>query len=232
VTSPTGFAGGSYAQAGARNGVPGQVPTPLAGAPPVRKPRQNRSRVTRSRLLEAAVSCLADLGYPASTVGVVAERAGVSRGALQHHFPTREALFTAAVENLARQRADEVAAELGPLHAGDTDRIIGVIFTIFTGQLFRAALALWVAAVHEPALHAQVAALEGRMGRSMHRLVVDVLGVDESQPGVRETIQATLDLARGLGLASLLSDDSARRAGIARQWAVLLQAGLSPSPLK
>jgi hypothetical protein len=38
-------------------------------------------------------------------------------------------------------------------------------------------------------------------------------------PGVRESIQATLDLARGLGLANLLTDDSNRRARIAAQWA-------------
>lgn len=172
------------------------------------------------------MTCLAELGYAASTVGVVAERAGVSRGALQHHFPTREDLFTAAVEELARIRGEEVAAELGPLRGGDPARVVDVVFTIFSGQLFRAALALWVAAAHEPALHAQVVALEARMGRAMHRLVVDVLGADESRPGVRETVQATLDLARGLGLANLLTDDSARRSRIARHWATLMQAGL------
>ena len=46
----------------------------------------------------------------------------------------------------------------------------------------------------------------------MHRLTVDLLGADESQPGVREAVQATLDLLRGLGVANLLNDDSHRRA--------------------
>jgi hypothetical protein len=52
--------------------------------------------------------------------------------------------------------------------------------------------------------------------------VVELLGVDEREPGVRETVQATLDLARGLGLANLLTDDGPRRARIARQWARIL----------
>lgn len=56
-----------------------------------RTPQQDRSRATRRRLLEAAVECLAELGWNGSTVTVVAERAGVTRGAAQHHFPTREA---------------------------------------------------------------------------------------------------------------------------------------------
>src|SRR6478736_2637455 len=64
----------------------------------MREPQQDRSRVTRQRLLEATIDCLAENGWAATTVGVVATRAGVSRGATQHHFPTREDLITAALE--------------------------------------------------------------------------------------------------------------------------------------
>jgi AcrR family transcriptional regulator len=195
---------------------------------PVREPKQDRSRATRSRLLEAAVASLAELGYPATTVAVVAERAGVSRGAAQHHFPTREALFTAALEHMAHVRADELRRELDGLPGAgpSTARIVELIFALFSGQLFRAALALWVAAAAEPALREQIVPLEARIGREVHRVVVDLLGVDETVPGVRETVRATLDLARGLGLANLLTDDSRRRARIAAQWARVVDATL------
>jgi hypothetical protein len=43
---------------------------------------------------------------------------------------------------------------------------------------------------------------------------------------VRETVQATLDLVRGLGLADLLTDDSARRTRLLNQWAVTLDRAL------
>ena len=56
------------------------------------EPKQDRSRATRQRLLEAAVSCLATRGWEASTVSVIAAEAGISRGAVQHHYPTREDL--------------------------------------------------------------------------------------------------------------------------------------------
>src|ERR687885_2968620 len=75
-----------------------------------RVPKQDRSRATRQRLLEAAVACLAEHGWAGSTVAVVAERAGVSRGAAQHHFPTREDLFTAAVEYVAEERSTALRA--------------------------------------------------------------------------------------------------------------------------
>lgn len=188
---------------------------------PTREPQQDRSRATRAKLLEAAITSLAELGYHASTVAVVAERAGVSRGAAQHHFPTRDALFTAALEHVTRVRADELQRELRDL-AGDrpsTSDVVDMTFSLYSGTLFRAALTLWVAAAAEPALREQIVPLEARIGREIHRVVVSLLGVDEREPGVRETVQATLDLARGLGLANLLTDDSRRRARIADQWA-------------
>jgi AcrR family transcriptional regulator len=199
-----------------------------AGAPvETREPQQDRSRATRARLLESAITCLADLGWSASTVAVVAEHAGVSRGAAQHHFPTREALFTAALEHVTSERGEQMRRELADRRTEiDTRAIVDLVFELFTGTFFRAALMLWVAAAAEPQLREQIVPLEARIGREVHRTVVHLLGVDEHLPGVRETVQATLDLARGLGLANLLTDDGLRREGIARQWAVMLDATL------
>jgi AcrR family transcriptional regulator len=192
-----------------------------------REPRQDRSRATHARLLEAAITCLAELGYPASTVSVVAERAGVSRGAAQHHFPTREALFTAALEHVSAMRAEQLRHQLdGPRRPRSTADVVELIFALFSGAPFRAALALWVAAAAEPQLREQIVPLEARIGRDVHRMVLELLHVDESRPGARETVQATLDLARGLGLADLLTDDSRRRRRIAAQWAAILDATL------
>ncbi|MDT4925617.1 MAG: hypothetical protein QOG01_3330 [Pseudonocardiales bacterium] len=192
-----------------------------------REPQQDRSRATRARLLESAITCLAELGWTASTVSVVAEHAGVSRGAAQHHFPTREALFTAALEHVTHERGEQMRRELAERRSEmDTTAIVELVFGLFTGTFFRAALMLWVAAAAEPQLREQIVPLEARIGREIHLIVVDLLGVDEQVSGVRETVQATLDLARGLGLANLLTDDSVRRSGIARQWAAMLDAEL------
>jgi AcrR family transcriptional regulator len=195
---------------------------------PTREPQQDRSRATRARLLEAAITCLAELGYHASTVAVVAERAGVSRGAAQHHFPTRDDLFTAAMEHVTHVRAEELRRELDELPGGrpSTAEVVDLTFSLYSGSLFRAALALWVAASAEPALRDQIVPLEARIGREIHRVVISLLDVDERTPGVRETVQATLDLARGLGLANLLTDDSRRRDRIAAQWARTLELTL------
>ncbi|SDC42597.1 TetR/AcrR family transcriptional regulator [Actinokineospora iranica] len=198
----------------------------------VREPRQDRSRATRARLLAAAVDCLADVGWSGSTVSVVAERAGVSRGAAQHHFPTREDLFTAAIEYVTEERLAHMRDGLPNLPPG-RDRIEYVVHAIgemYSSKLFRAALQLWVAASSDDQLRAQVVPLEAQLGREAHRLTVAALGVDETRPGVRELVQATLDMARGLGLANLLTDDGKRRRRVLDQWASTLAAIVNDAP--
>jgi len=196
----------------------------------LREPRQDRSRVTRARLLESAVGCLAELGWGGATVAVVAEHAGVSRGATQHYFPTREDLFTAALEHMAEVRLTEIRGEAARLPAGvavPTTDVVGLLVRLYTGPLFRAALQVWAAAAASEALRELTVPLEARLGREAHRAAIELLGADESVPGVREAVQATLDLARGLGLADTLTDDSRRRNRIIAQWAAMLDAALA-----
>ncbi|WP_328989597.1 TetR/AcrR family transcriptional regulator [Kribbella sp. NBC_01245] len=194
----------------------------------LKEPQQDRSRATRQKLLEAAVDSLAAVGYSATTVAVVAARAGVSRGAAQHHFPTRADLFAAAVEYMTEVRLAEIREQAAALPGGSgrTEAIVSMLADVYTGPLFRAALHLWVAASTEEPLRRQIIALESHVGRQAHHALLEVLEVDERTPGVRETVQGVLDMARGLGLADLLSDDSARRRGIVRQWAHLLDQAL------
>jgi AcrR family transcriptional regulator len=197
-----------------------------------REPRQDRSRVTRRKLLEAALDSLAAVGYSATTVAVVAARAGVSRGAAQHHFPTRADLFAAAVEYMTEVRLAEIRQQATalPSRAERTEAIVGLLADVYTGPLFRAALHLWVAASTEEPLRQQIVRLESHVGRQVHRTLLEVLEVDERTPGVRETVQGVLDMVRGLGLADLLTDDSARRRGIVRQWAKILDQALIANP--
>ncbi|WP_338697713.1 TetR/AcrR family transcriptional regulator [Streptomyces sp. Q6] len=194
------------------------VVTPRTATPP----KQDRSRATRQKLLESAVACLAARGWSGSTVSVVAEHAGVSRGAAQHHFPTREDLFTAAVEYVAEERS----VALRGLRPQGRAEAVAALVDLYTGPLFRAALHLWVAASNEPQLGGRVAELEARVGRETHRMAVELLGADESRPGARETVQGFLDMARGLGLANLLTDDQGRRERVVAEWAGIVDRAL------
>jgi AcrR family transcriptional regulator len=91
--------------------------TPETGettAAPARKRRtqEERSEETKRRILQAATRLTVRNGYAALRTADVAQEAGVSKGALQHHFPTKEALVIALIEHAfndqmlaSRQRA-------------------------------------------------------------------------------------------------------------------------------
>lgn len=194
-----------------------------------REPQQERSRVTHQRLLAATVECLADSGWGATTVAVVAARAGVSRGAMQHHFRTREDLITAALEFIFEQRMAEVRERAAQLPQGD-DHVEAVVVDLvdyFTGNFFKAALQVWTAAAADPALRERILPLEVKFGRVVHRTAIDLLNADDEDPVTHRLIQATLDLGRGLGLANVLTDDSRRRQQIVTVWAAHLKSVLA-----
>ncbi|ROO85330.1 TetR family transcriptional regulator [Actinocorallia herbida] len=193
-----------------------------------RVPQGERSQAMRRRLLDATVRCLVEYGWSGTSTVLVSERAGVSRGAQLHHFPTKNHLVLAAVEHLWESRAEAHRAAFAALPDGPdkVHRVVHLLGEHFSGDLYTAALELWVAARSDAALHEAVVRLEQRIGQAAHRRTVEALGVDESVPGVRELVQATLDLVRGLGLANTLTDDSARRARILDRWARTLDQAL------
>lgn len=193
-----------------------------------RVPQGERSRATRLRLMEAAVDCLVEYGYAGTSTTLVSERAGVSRGAQLHHFPSKADLLYAAVEHLTELRATELRAKAGDVAPRDRRAVLAMLADIFTSPVFDAALELWVAARSDADLRDIVIPFERRIGRQTHAMTVAALGADESLPGVRELVQATLDMVRGLGLANALSNDSRRRNRILDNWAGVLDRELGP----
>lgn len=132
----------------------------------------------RARLLEATVECLVEHGFSGTSTTLVSQRAGVSRGAQLHHFPSKNALVVAAVEHLTERRAAELLPALESARDARhrTRTVLDVLAAHFTSPVFTAALELWVAARTDPALLAAVAPLEQRVGREAHRLTVAALG--------------------------------------------------------
>jgi AcrR family transcriptional regulator len=201
----------------------------LVTSAPSRVPQEERTRLMRQRLLDATIDCLVEHGWSGTSTTLVSQRAGVSRGAQLHHFPSKNDLVLAAVEHLSEKRAEELREAARHLPSGRrrTRAVLDMLAEHFTSPVFNAALELWVAARSDATLHAAVVPLEQRVGREAHQIAVDALGVDEGLPRVRELVQATLDLVRGLGLANTISDDSARRRRILATWALTLDQELA-----
>lgn len=60
--------------------------------------RQVRSEVTRRKILDAAIDVFSEVGYAAAGWGTIIERTGMTKGALYHHFDSKEALASDIID--------------------------------------------------------------------------------------------------------------------------------------
>src|SRR6478672_9187061 len=109
----------------------------MTAAADVSRTRSERSADSRLLILNAAVACLVQDGYAGASTLAVQARAGVSRGRLLHHFPSRAELLVAATEHLsttlledARRRAAELMADQ-PAGPERIDRAIDLMWATF-----------------------------------------------------------------------------------------------------
>jgi AcrR family transcriptional regulator len=78
---------------------------------------QARSEITRQKILNAAIELFSEVGYAAAGLGEIIDRAGMTKGALYHHFDSKEALATAVIEqgaNLTRDAFRQVCESSSP----------------------------------------------------------------------------------------------------------------------
>jgi AcrR family transcriptional regulator len=88
--------------------------------PKLRRSNKERTAEMRGRLIDAAIDTLFRLGYSATTTFEVAKVAGVSKGAMLHHFPTQVDLMLATAEFIveSRQRFRREQLFCGNIEAG------------------------------------------------------------------------------------------------------------------
>lgn len=166
-----------------------------------RRPQQERSAATRAKLIEAAYESLLERGYGATTVGEVQNRAGVARGTLLHHFPTRGSLMAGVVEDIVERRL-RVLTATGVPEAASWDDVVDLVWEELQGPPFTAALELWVASRTDPDLRRALIPLQERIFRTVHRNVTRLAG--EDHPRAPMLVQFTIDLLTGAHLAGTL----------------------------
>lgn len=164
------------------------------------RPQQERATATRQRLLDAAYGCLLDGGYAAATVGAVQQRAGVARGTLLHHFPTRATLMAGVVQDIVERRLLVLAPTVAP--AG-WDELVDLVWQELQGPAYAVALELWVAARTDAELRAALLPLQERVFATVHRGVTSLVG--ETHPRAPLLVQFTIDLLTGSHLAGILA---------------------------
>lgn len=137
----------------------------------VRRTQEERSATTRARLLDATIECLSEHGWARTTTTVIADRAGVSRGAQLHHFPTKAELVATAIEHLFDRRDAEFRDVFARLPAGVPrgPAAVDLLWSMVRGPTFDAWLELVVAARTDAELKAHVSRLAARFSDNVTR---------------------------------------------------------------
>lgn len=138
----------------------------------IRRTQAERSAATQGKLLDAALDCLVELGYAGTTTTVVAERAGTSRGAQLHHFPTRASLVAAAVEHLYARLTADYQRGFAALASG-AERLraaIELLWSVYTSRHFPVVIELFTAARTDAELRAHLAPIAARHVANVYRL--------------------------------------------------------------
>jgi AcrR family transcriptional regulator len=135
--------------------------------PAARRTQAERRADTTAKLLDATAGALIDLGYAGASTTEVCRRAGVSRGALLHHYPTKDELVAAAVAHIVDLRVEEFQATLATLpdDASVVERLetaIDVLWSIYKGPTVAAWTELAVAARTDPELRRHLETVDQR----------------------------------------------------------------------
>lgn len=181
------------------------------------QPKQARSQATRRRLLDAAVDELIEGGYATLNTASVAARAGVSRGAQQHHFPHKATLVAEAVGHLATRQLAEIheTSARGRHGRARAERILDRLYALYSGPLFTAMLELTLAARSDAELAALVEPIDREVGRDIHAHAAELFGADTAAlPDFDLRLRHALSTIRGLALLQLLG----RPKTTDRQW--------------
>lgn len=122
------------------------------------RPRSTSEQLaaTRMQILDAAIETLAECGYAGASTTVIARRSGLTRGAQQHHFGTKDQMMVAVIEELGRRiEAADMEKALGHLEGRRRVRAaLSVMSQMFSGPVPDAYIELWIASRSNPELAA------------------------------------------------------------------------------
>jgi AcrR family transcriptional regulator len=175
-----------------------------------RRTQAERSAGTRARLLDAAIECLHDLGYAGTSTPEIARRAGLSRGAQLHHFPTKAELVTSAIWHLFERRREEFLRAFAErdLATDPCDAAIDILWSMIAGPTFYVWLELAVAGRTDPELAEPVRHLTERLVAIVEQTFRDLFPPPSPpNPFYAVAPRFTLALLDGLALEGIHASD-------------------------
>jgi AcrR family transcriptional regulator len=164
---------------------------------PARNQNDARSDATRERLIEATVSALTERGYSNTTGVEVCRRAGLTRGALNHHFPEFAGLLIATLETLYGQLLARSSDSTG----GPLERVVADAHLRVSQPQFKAVIELWLASRNDAELGARLAeAIAKGSARFSPAMVLAGQQAQSATPAFEAAYRTIVEALIGIGL--------------------------------
>lgn len=186
--------------------------------------RDQQREATRRRIAEVAADVLTQGGGTPPTTVAVQRAAGIGRGTLLHHYPTRAQLLAAAVATLRAGNAASVRDALAIIDADDStadpvERAVSALAVSALRPEMSAEYGLWAASRCDQDLREALRGEEREARNSLHEVLAEAFGAQVVAHLAFERIAAlTVQFLRGLAITHALRDDSRRAEVLIQDW--------------
>lgn len=188
--------------------------------PRARRTQAQRTAETRQALLEAAIEVIHRAGYASASTELIAEQAGITRGAILHHFGTRAELMAEVMRHVFEQEEAQYAALSRELRLGQ--RVadwVELAWRVLSKPSGCAVLEILLASRADAELAARVVPMQAEIEQSA---LTDLMGwFDEDEQTALDRMRLIHWSIRGLSMARMLADepqDIDRAVAMLRRW--------------
>lgn len=165
---------------------------------------ESRGDATRSRLISAAIEAIDEKGYHGATFVEIAQRSGLSRGAIHHHFQSVPDLMIAVVQDIGERLREGVMSGFTEYEPGPDvyDYAIDFVWARMNAPAFRALVQVRTAIATDPTLQDNVR-LEVRKVHEWLYAQADALIASAVDDAHRETTRIILSALTGAAMVDL-----------------------------
>jgi AcrR family transcriptional regulator len=199
-----------------------------------RRAQAERSAEMTERVLDATLDLIHEKGMAEASTVAIAKRAGVSRGAILHHYPQRFDLITAAVDHLLETETEKIRKVSAAFAGGevDLDALIDYLWGMFSGRLFMITLDYLAVARTDEDLRRHLGPVSLKFNRALDEIWATFFRLNDRERGrIDITLNLTLCLLRGMGVQTVLQHrDPAYFQELIASWKGMLAGVLRQGP--
>jgi AcrR family transcriptional regulator len=186
-----------------------------------RRTQEERRHETRNAVLKAAMKILVEDGYEKFTTTRVAKAAGVSRGAQENYFRTKNELIVAA-SRYTLTRAEEEARLLAARNAGSDDPVETFLEnskSFYFSPTYLALMEMVAVSRRDPALSKLNTPVVRQFRNTVDAVWIDALcAAGYETEGVRSFVKLTHYVLRGMALASVFQPKKSEFPALLEEW--------------